>query len=123
MAGHAWAYRRRINFDFHIFMNLPITTASPVDLAGTLINEQFYFVGGYIQSALILSIQKVSGNSDYTAQDFWTAQSTNGAAVLNVFNTLAKVLASIYPELMTPEIANAGDNLIINPDGSITVKP
>jgi len=104
-------------------MNLPITTASPVDIAGTLIKEQFDFVGANIQSALLLSMQKVGGNADYSAQDFWTAQGTNGASVLNVFKTLAEVLGDSYPDLMTPEIANAGNNLIVNPDGTITVKP
>jgi len=103
-------------------MNLPIATASPVELAGTNLLSIFNATGGRIANALTDSISIASGTSDYTPQEFWDAQDTNGAAVLNVFATLAKVLGSIYPELMTPEIEHAGDNLIVEPDGRVKVK-
>jgi hypothetical protein len=103
-------------------MNLPIAISTPVELAGTQLLASFDSVGGRIQGALTSAIAAASGTADYTAQEFWSAQGTNGAAVLNVFSTLAKVLGSVYPELMAPEIASAGDNLIVHPDGTVTMK-
>lgn len=104
-------------------MNLPITQASPVDIAGNNLAAIFSSCGSTIQVALFQAIAAGGGNTEYTAQDFWTNQGTNGAAVLAVFDSLRNTLKATWPDLVTPEIDSAGDNLIVNPDGTVTVKP
>lgn len=107
-------------------MNLPIYTSTPDPIgdAGKTLLANFDNIGVTIQSGLMQGIMCAGGRDGiYTAQDFWTRQSTNGAAVLNCFDVLRSVLKNIYPELVTPEIDQAGDNLIVNPDGTVTVKP
>jgi hypothetical protein len=85
--------------------------------------KNFNHVGAVIQTGLIQGIDSAAGVEGlYTDQEFWTRQGTNGAAVLNVFAELRTVLTDIYPVLVTPEISQAGENLIVNPDGSVTVK-
>lgn len=105
-------------------MNFPITQASPVDVAGSTLAGVFNTAGSTIQCSLLQGID-LAGNptNPYTQQEFWTNQGTNGAAVLAVFDSLRKTLKSTWPNLLTPEIVSAGDNLIVNPDGTVTVMP
>lgn len=105
-------------------MNFPITQATPVDIAGSTLSGVFVTAGSTIQSSLLQGIN-LAGNPEnpYSQQDFWANQSTNGAAVLAVFDSLRGTLKATWPDLVTPEIDSAGDNLIVNPDGTVTVKP
>ena len=105
-------------------MNFPITQASPVDIAGSTLAGVFTTAGSTIQCSLLQGIELAgSPNNPYTQQEFWTNQGTNGAAVLIVFDSLRTTLKTTWPNLMTPEIDAAGDNLVVNPDGTVTVKP
>lgn len=70
-------------------------------------------------------VTTVATNPNFTPQQWWDRQGSNGAALMQALGTWKAALAAICPDLETrsPMIFALGSGLTVNNDGTVTVAP
>ena len=107
-------------------MALLIDTNIKTDFIGEdlkLLNDSFDGVLANIASSLDVVINRIVNNNNYSLQSFYNDPrvGTNGIKILQEMGFWKEILNTKAPEKITENIANAGQNLTVNNDGSVTV--
>lgn len=104
---------------------LPISTPviDHIGVAGAIVEE----CRQHIIKDFILHFEKVidtiANSKNFTPQEWWDRQGSNGVILLKKFAQWKQALASICPDIETasPLIFSTGDSLQPNQDGTVTV--